>query len=46
MCRYAITHYLDEKQIEAQEILIEEYTTGLTTTPAEKLVINILIPVK
>jgi effector-binding domain-containing protein len=42
----AITHYLDEKQIEAQEVLVEEYPTDLSTTPEDKLVINIYIPVK
>lgn len=42
----AITHYLDEKQIEAQEILVEEYPVDLASTPEDQLVINILIPVK
>jgi effector-binding domain-containing protein len=42
----AITHYLDEKQLEAQDILVEEYVTDLASTPDDKLVINILIPLK
>jgi len=41
----AITHYLDERQINAQDLLIEEYVTDLATTPDEKLVINILVPI-
>lgn len=40
----AITHYLDEKMIDAQELLIEEYVTDLATTPDDKLVINIFVP--
>jgi effector-binding domain-containing protein len=40
----AITHYLDEKMIDAQDLLIEEYVTDLATTPDDKLIINILVP--
>jgi effector-binding domain-containing protein len=40
----AITHYLDEKMIDAQDLLIEEYVTDLASTPDEKLVINIFVP--
>jgi effector-binding domain-containing protein len=40
----AITHYLDEKMIDAQELLIEEYVTDLGSTPDDKLVINIFVP--
>ena len=40
----SISHYLEEKQIEAKELLIEEYTTDLVTTPEDKLVINIFVP--
>jgi effector-binding domain-containing protein len=39
-----ISHYLDEKQFEAKDLLIEEYTTDLMTTPVDKLVINIFVP--
>jgi effector-binding domain-containing protein len=40
----AITHFLDEKMIDAQELLIEEYVTDLATTADDKLVINIFVP--
>jgi effector-binding domain-containing protein len=40
-----ITHFLDEKQIDAKDLLIEEYVTDLATTPDDKLVINILVPI-
>jgi effector-binding domain-containing protein len=39
-----IAHYLEEKQLEAKELLIEEYTTDLTMAPEDKLVINIFVP--
>jgi effector-binding domain-containing protein len=42
----AITNYLDEKNIEAQDIFIEEYETDLRTSPDDKLVIVITVPVK
>ncbi len=41
----AISHYLEEKQIESKDLLIEEYTTDLMTTPEDKLVINIFVPI-
>jgi effector-binding domain-containing protein len=40
----AISHYVEEKQISTKELLIEEYVTDLITTPADKLVINIFVP--
>lgn len=40
----AISHYVDEKQISTQELLIEEYVTDILTAPADKLVINIFVP--
>jgi effector-binding domain-containing protein len=40
----SISHYLEEKQIEAKELLIEEYTTDLVATPEAVLVINIFVP--
>lgn len=40
----AISHYVEEKQIPTQELLIEEYITDLLTAPADKLVINIFVP--
>ena len=41
-----ISHYVDEKQIATKELLIEEYAADLLTTPADKLVINIFVPLK
>ena len=40
----AISHYVEEKQISTKELLIEEYIADLLTAPADKLVINIFVP--
>ena len=42
----AITNYLDEKQLEAKDLFIEEYVMDPVTTPEDKLVINIYVPIK
>ena len=42
----AITNYLDSKQLEAQENFIEEYVTDPLTTPEDRLVVNVFVPVK
>ena len=42
----AITNYLDDKQLEAKDRFIEEYTTDILKTPQENLVVNIYVPVK
>jgi effector-binding domain-containing protein len=42
----AITNHLDEKRIEAQDLFIEEYVTDPLTTPEDKLVIHVLVPIK
>lgn len=42
----AITNYLDTKQLEAEDSFIEQYVTDPVTTPEDKLVINVLVPVK
>ena len=42
----AITNYLDEKGLDAQDVLIEEYLTELGTTPDSKLVVNVFVPLK
>ena len=42
----AITNYLDEKGLDAQDLLIEEYLTDLGTTPDSKLVVNVFVPLK
>src|SRR3954464_12256977 len=41
----AISHYLEEKQLDSKDLVIEEYTTDLLTTPEDKLVINIFVPI-
>jgi effector-binding domain-containing protein len=42
----AITNYLDDKQLEAKDLFIEEYVTDPVTTPEDKLVVNIFVPIK
>ena len=42
----AITNYLDDKQMEAKDLFIEEYTTDPVKTDANSLVINIFVPIK
>lgn len=42
----AITNYLDEKQLDARDVFVEEYVTDPTTATDDKLVINVLVPVK
>jgi effector-binding domain-containing protein len=42
----AITNYLDEKGLDAKDVLIEEYVTDLVKSPADKLVVNVLVPLK
>jgi effector-binding domain-containing protein len=42
----AITNYLDSKSLEAKENFIEEYVTDPVTTPEDKMVINVFVPVK
>ena len=42
----AITNYLDEKGLDAKDLLIEEYLTDLGTTPERKLVVNVFVPLK
>jgi effector-binding domain-containing protein len=40
-----ITNYMDERRLESKDMFIEEYATDLTTTPEDKLVINVLVPI-
>ena len=40
----AITNYLDEKGLDAKDLLIEEYVTDLVTSPQDMLVVNVLVP--
>jgi effector-binding domain-containing protein len=42
----AITNYLDQKSLEAQDLFVEEYITDPVTTPEDKLVVNVFVPVK
>jgi effector-binding domain-containing protein len=42
----AITNYLDDKQLEAKDLFIEEYVTDPVTTPEDKLVVNIYVPIR
>jgi effector-binding domain-containing protein len=42
----AITDYLDEKRLEAADSFIEEYETDPVTTPDDKFVITVYVPVK
>lgn len=42
----AITNYLDDKQLEAKELFIEEYATDPVKADPDKLVVNVFVPVK
>lgn len=42
----AITNHLDERRLEAQDTFIEEYETDPVTTPEDKLVVNVFVPIK
>ena len=42
----AITHYLDERKLEARDLYIEQYNTDLLKTPEDNLVIEVLVPIK
>jgi effector-binding domain-containing protein len=42
----AITNYLDERQLEAKDQFIEQYVTDPFTTPEDKLVIEVYVPIK
>lgn len=42
----AITNYLDSKQLEALDNFIEEYITDPVTTPEDKMVVNVFVPVR
>ena len=42
----AITNYLDDKQLEAKDLFIEEYVSDPVTTDPDKLLVNVLVPIK
>jgi len=42
----AITNFLDEKRIDAKDLFIEQYVTDPITTPEDKMVVEVYVPVK
>jgi effector-binding domain-containing protein len=42
----AITNYLDQKGLDAKDLLVEEYLTDLVTAPPDMLVVNVFVPLK
>jgi effector-binding domain-containing protein len=42
----AITNYLDDKQLDAKDLFIEEYTSDPVKSDPSNLVINVYVPVK
>jgi effector-binding domain-containing protein len=42
----AITKYLDDNKLEAKDLFIEQYVSDPLTTPQDKLVIDIYVPVQ
>ncbi len=42
----AITNFLDEKRLDAKDLFIEQYVTDPVTTPEDKLVVEVYVPVK
>lgn len=42
----AITNFLDEKQLDATGLFVEKYLTDPTSTPEDKLVVEVYVPVK
>jgi effector-binding domain-containing protein len=42
----AITNFLDEKGLDAKDLLIEEYVTDLLTAPQDMLVVNVLVSLR
>jgi effector-binding domain-containing protein len=42
----AITNFLDEKQLDAKDLFIEEYRADPITTPEDKLVIDVYVPIR
>lgn len=42
----AITNFLDEKSIDAKDLFVEQYVTDPLTTPEDKLVVEVYVPVK
>jgi effector-binding domain-containing protein len=42
----AITNFLDERKLDANDLFIEQYVTDVLTTPQDKLVIEVYVPIK
>jgi effector-binding domain-containing protein len=42
----AITNYLDEKKLEAKDLFVEQYVTDPRSTPEDKLVVEVYVPLK
>jgi effector-binding domain-containing protein len=42
----AITNFLDEKQLDATGLFVEKYITDPVSTPEDKLVVEVYVPVK
>jgi len=42
----AITNYLDEKQLEARDVFVEEYESDLLTADQDNLVVTVFVPLK
>ncbi len=42
----AITNHLDEKQLDAKDLFIEEYADRSGDDEPDKLVVNVYVPVK
>ena len=42
----AITNYLDEKRLEAQDMFIEQYETDPVTSDGKKLTVDVLVLLK
>lgn len=42
----AITHYLDEKRLEAKDLFVERYIKDPVTTPEDDLVVEVYVPLK
>jgi effector-binding domain-containing protein len=42
----AITNYLDEKQLDAKDLFIEQFAKDPATTPEDDLVVEIFVPLK
>lgn len=42
----AITNFLDEKGLDAKELFVEQYVTDPISTPEDKLVVEIYVPIK